>query len=250
MKSRDRGVSYEPVVVEVCLGQSTSALESFGRERMLLTTHLPTPFVSQVIRLVAPQFVDAEIVVTSDVDMLALSPTLLDYCAGLIISGQTDFVVARDVLPPGQYPICYCLASPSIWQRVMGSQDSATVGNVLQDIFNERVEGSVYNGSRGGSGWFADQETIYARLAEAREAGLRVSLLEDSFTGHQRLDRVNLRGLLSRLIALKGVLAGFYTDFHLEVPIRPAGLGFVLLVLVFQKVGGAFRRILSPFSKH
>lgn len=216
---------------------------------MSLTTSLPTPFVSQVIRLIVPQFVDAEIVVTSDVDMLVLSPTLLDFSAGLIISGQTDFVVARDVLPSGQYPICYCLASPSTWERVMGPTNATTVGSVLHEIFRERVEDSDYDGSRGGSGWFADQETIYARLAQAREAGVRVSLLQDSFTGHQRLDRLNLRRFPSRVIALKGVLAGFYTDFHLEVPIRPAGIGFALLVLVFQKVGGAFRNLLVPSAK-
>jgi hypothetical protein len=190
---------------------------------------MPTAFVSQTARIIEAQNSVADYVMTSDIDMLPLS---VSFECALIDSRDFDpnsFFILRDVLEPGQFPICYNLAKPEVWRLLIHSYGvGSPTSKILRDILDEFGGNSAYSGLHGGSGWTIDQQTLW-NLVTDNAAGIRFEKFLDSQTRHRRLDRLHHRGLL-KWLALPLVFIGFYHDYHVHHPIV-ANMRYVKAVL-------------------
>lgn len=84
-----------------------------------LDTQPPTSFVAQTCRLFLAPHVQADYVITSDVDMAVLSLRVVETAVSWLEAGDSEFAVVRDVLPDGQIAICYCIGTqklgPGLW---------------------------------------------------------------------------------------------------------------------------------------
>lgn len=190
---------------------------------------MPTAFVSQTARIIEAQNSDADYVMTSDIDMLPLS---VSFECALIDSQDFDpnsFFILRDVLEPGQFPICYNLAKPEVWRLLFHSYGvGSPTSKILRDILDKFGGDSAYSGLHGGSGWTIDQQTLW-NLIQDNVAGIKFEKFLDSQTRHRRLDRLHHRGFLKWLV-LPLVLIGFYHDYHVHHPIV-ANMKYVKAVL-------------------
>lgn len=165
----------------------------------------------------APQQ-DADLVLTTDVDMFPLNNDFLAPAINECIRDPQAFIVVRDVLAPGQFPICYSLASPAVWGTVFGEKSDAEINLTLKSLFDGRVASESYVGSRGGEGWYVDQQYLFERVTAASEAGeISLVLMDDSQTGHKRLDRSRHRGLLRWKVLVQVAISGF-SDYHVHHP--------------------------------
>jgi hypothetical protein len=201
---------------------------------------MPTAFVSQTARIIEAQNSVADYVMTSDIDMLPLS---VSFECALIDSHDFDpnsFFILRDVLEPGQYPICYNLAKPEVWRSLIHSYGvGSPTSKILRDILDEFGGNSAYSGLHGGSGWTIDQQTLW-NLIQDNVAGIRFEKFLDSQTRHRRLDRIHHRGFLKWLI-LPLVFIGFYHDYHVHHPIV-ANMKYVKVALRIRNLGIGLRQ--------
>lgn len=105
-----------------------------------------------------------EWLITSDVDMAVFKePTYL--VAGNIKFGDKSHenvtIVGEDLVPKGQYPICYCCASVEAWRdfmKINGRSYQKCIDDMLGYIEMEHMRGNL---------WCRDQETLYNNLQEA-----------------------------------------------------------------------------------
>jgi hypothetical protein len=193
---------------------------------------LDSGFLAQISRLVLPSALDADCVLTTDIDMLPLSQRLTR--AGIKELGLSpdSIIVLRDVLPPGEYPICYNLGSPSTFGKLLGGPkrvpkntspmgDPGLRGAVLEQfarrLLRKYAGQDGYSGIHGGAGWNIDQVFLWDQLSPHVPGGV-VKLLNDSTNGHRRLDRSKHVWPLNWLVLPLAVM-GFYTDYHLHHPI-------------------------------
>ena len=172
-------------------------------------------FVSQVVRILQPSLEVADFVLTTDVDMLPLSDAVYEKALESITEGA-EFVVCRDVLKKGQYPICYNIASPSAWRRLNNVLSEQMLVGVLSKRFKQL---DSYSGERGGRGWFKDQEFLYDMVSDFESKGGVVTKLGDGLSKHRRFDRLFTPFPLN-WIALVALIFGSFTDYHVHHPIR------------------------------
>ena len=222
-------IKFVPKVLIVAKSIPKSLLQFSEFLVLIDPLDMPTAFVSQTARIIEAQNSVADYVMTSDIDMLPLS---VSFECALIDSQDFDpnsFFILRDVLEPGQFPICYNLAKPEVWRLLFHSYGAGSpTSKILRDILDKFGGNSAYSGLHGGSGWTIDQQTLW-NLIQDNVAGIRFEKFLDSQTRHRRLDRLHHRGFL-KWLALPLVLIGFYHDYHVHHPIV-ANMKYVKAVL-------------------
>jgi hypothetical protein len=173
--------------------------------------------VSQIIRLLMPALSDADIVMTSDIDMVPLSSRIEVEATNRIKSNKNFFMNTRNVLPPGQFAICYNLASPETWSKVTGVSKHADVYPKLQRIISEFSDSLGVTDIHGGPSWYMDQLYLYEALMK-HNSGISLQLWSDSETHHRRLDRAHHRFPLNWIV-LPMLLVGYFHDYHVHHPV-------------------------------
>lgn len=174
-----------------------------------------TAFQAQCVRLLYPALLDGDgAVLVSDMELMPLSP---GYFHGSLAGLDARFfVVYRDVHHPrGEVAIPYNAAEPRTWQDVTGVADEEDVRASLAAW----ARGRVYDGVRGGEGWYTDQLTLFRLLTTWPESAQRLWMLDDEYTGFRRLERAAVEGAapLDPRIE-RDVRARRYTDYNAVVP--------------------------------
>jgi len=218
LKSHRSDVSFEPKVLVVA-GELPIELLDYRNwcELYSCSEELSSVFVSQNIRTLQPSLESSDYVITTDVDMLPLHTRVFMSAIEEILSGE-EIVICRDVLSPGQYPICYNLASPATWNKINNVNCTEDIDKKLVEVFEQISSNGDYRGQHGGSGWFTDQEILYEEINMFEKLGGRVKKLSDRDTRHRRLDRLwhpfPINWLLLPLVPF-----GFFSDYHVHHPI-------------------------------
>ena len=212
------GVVFSPKVL--VFGDVDPELLSKYRDNVeQLSVSCDTAFASQNARTLWGGVSKADIVVTSDVDMLPLDLRLVRRSILECLREEHTLVVSRNVLPEGQYPICYSLARPITWRKVFNISTKEELEERLDHLWGKLAVGSGYSGAHGGKGWSFDQEYLYTEVERQRLlSSIKVVKLADSDTGHRRLDRIFLRGYF-RWLQILGVALSIYTDYHIHHPV-------------------------------
>ena len=219
LTSANPSLTYVPKVL-VMADELPDSLQKYSQWCQVfdLGDTVSSTFGSQASRILQPSLEEADLVLTTDVDMLPMSDRIFQKAIEAIEIGA-EFVVCRDVLPLGQYPICYNLASPDVWARVNGVKTSIEVRAKLCIWFDRLLTGDEYAGNHGGVGWFADQEHLFEMVESFEQRGGKVVKLKDRETGHRRLDRLFMPFPIN-WIFLPAVKAGYFTDYHVHHPIN------------------------------
>jgi len=213
------GVTYVPKVL-VLAESLPSELKEYEKwcELFVLEPGISSTFGSQAVRILKPSLQDADYIITTDVDMLPMSDKVFAFGLESIAKGA-EFVICRDVLPVGQYPICYNLASPETWKKLTNIDSVESVHKLLSKWFERVASNDQYLGVHGGAGWFADQEALFEMVDEFEKRGGRVDKLRDRKTGHKRLDRLFMPFPLNWL-TVPMVCFGSFTDYHVHHPVN------------------------------
>lgn len=147
-----------------------------------------------------------EILITSDADMLPFHP-LLD----LISPGQFN-LIGCDLVPEGQFAMCYAAGTVEQWRDVM-KVGGRSYQQCLDDLLGH-IEAESFRGNY----WGKDQETLFNQVEEAKsQSGANIPIwpIERARPGTQfadhRLDRTD-SFLLDRL-------SPSIVDFHLPRPL-------------------------------
>ena len=216
LNSSQNFVQYTPKVVIVAnkLPEELNNYSQWCEVRQELA-NVSSVFTSQVVRILQPSLEVADFVLSTDVDMLPLSDLVFLEALNSADAGA-EFVVCRDVLKKGQYPICYNFASPTSWRRLNNVVSEDTLVRVLLESYAQLES---YSGERGGVGWFRDQEFLYKMVTDFESKGGVVSRLSDRASHHKRFDR-GLTPFPLNWLALVALAFGSYTDYHVHHPIR------------------------------
>jgi hypothetical protein len=172
---------------------------------------VPSALAAQMSRIIWPGTLPqgTGYVMTTDVDMLPLSMTLLDAAR---LRAADSFVIARNVLEAdGQFPICYSVATTGLWREVFSSSN-----DFASDLSSAIGAGTAYSGTHGGTGWFTDQEYLFERVTEWERKGGSVVRLRDADSGHQRLDRTSSR--TRTVLGAPLIARQRWTDYHSYEP--------------------------------
>lgn len=177
---------------------------------------IDTALVAQLSRVLYAGEKEAKSIMLTDIDMVPLRRNIYYKNFLRTLGRGNTIVVLRDVLEPGEYPICYNFASPDTWDKLNMSDQPATrmkteVSSILEEF------GGKYEGVHGGIGWNIDQRYLYSRIEE-KSSQLNVIRLADPETGHRRLDR-NRHRFPRNWVVLPLIILGRYTDFHLMHPV-------------------------------
>lgn len=219
-QSEVRGVKFVPKVILVA-SELPEELSDFADYCELFESTLPSSFVAQNVRSLIAGFQDSDLVATSDIDMFPLTTRVFDFGLRTLSSPKAnEFVVLRDVLPHGQYPICYSLAAPATWAKVFEMSDKNQIHHRLKQIFSESVDAEIFDGAHGGHAWFTDQEFLFTKVKNsASQSGLRIIPVLDDESGHRRLDRYYHRGFIKWML-LPLVNRGYFSDYHVHHPVK------------------------------
>ncbi len=242
-----------PHFIDFWLGRSAASAHDFTPMVLIIGSNLPknlesyskycrlynppfgvsSVFSSQIIRLLYPAICATDVVLTTDIDMIPLSSREIDFVLSERDKNDSSFDVVRDVLPEGQYPICYNIATPQTWSDVTGVRSLSDVDKVLEKEFLAmNVANSDYDGERGADGWYTDQEYLFRVVESFERMGGPVRRFRDSETGHKRLDRLGPYFLSWVLIPL--VILGVFTDHHLRHPVKRYSLFMSALKLAVK----------------
>lgn len=177
-------------------------------------------FTSQFVRSVYASLVNSDLVLTTDIDMLPLSVKVFEFALESSPEPLSSFHVCRDVLPEGQYAICYNIAAPSIWAQVTGVRSLEDVSKVLiREYANSYDRNKGYSEDHGAIGWYSDQEYLYSVVDRyERDRDGKVLRFLDKETKHSRLDRISA-SLLLKWLLLPRVLLDSLTDYHVHHPV-------------------------------
>jgi hypothetical protein len=178
---------------------------------------LDSAFVSQVIRIYMAGISEAQYAMTSDVDMLPLNPKVYEFGIRNVYNSN-DFVVLRDVLPAGEFPICYNLASAKTWNQLFIDQKNKSSSEFLNRVNSKYNADDSYSGIHGGIGWSIDQRFLYDSVVDSGTA-IQIKKFTDAQTGHRRLDRIHHRFPFNWLL-LPFVVFGRFSDYHVHHPIQ------------------------------
>lgn len=177
-------------------------------------------FTSQFVRALYAPLVQSDLVLTTDVDMLPLSLEVFNFVLQSSTKPLSTFHICRDVLPEGQYAICYNIAAPDVWSEVTGVKNLDDVSELLQREFRyAREKNSGYSEDHGAAGWYSDQEFLY-RVIEFYEQKSKGKVLKftDQATRHSRLDRASASFPMKWFLLLR-VLFNSLTDYHVHHPV-------------------------------
>jgi hypothetical protein len=218
LKTTTPGVSFVPKVL-VMAEELPESLHKYSRwcEVFYLNREISSTFSSQAVRILQPSLEEADYVLTTDVDMLPMSDRVFEKAINALNLGA-EFVVCRDVLPVGQYPVCYNIAAPKVWARINGTRTQFDVVQKLQTWFESLKAGYSYAGEHGGAGWFTDQERLFELVNEFENEGGKVTKLKDRDTGHRRLDRLFMPFPINWII-LPAIKNRYFTDYHVHHPV-------------------------------
>jgi hypothetical protein len=178
---------------------------------------LDPAFVSQVIRIYMAGVSEAQYAMTSDVDMLPLNPKVYEFGIQNLVNSN-DFVVLRDVLPAGEFPICYNLASAKTWNQLFINQKNSSPQEFLNGVNRNYNADNSYSGIHGGIGWSIDQRFLYDSVVDSGTT-IQIKKFTDVQTGHRRLDRIHHRFPFNWLL-LPFVVFGRFSDYHVHHPIQ------------------------------
>jgi hypothetical protein len=225
------GLRIEPKVMIV--GDKMPPLqEKYLRYCLLVNPGtLPSAFVAQTIRLTEAKNSAANLVMTSDIDMLPLGLALVNEAISRLDANFNAFVITRDVLNTGQYPICYNIAAPGTWAQLI-TADSGEFWDP-EKILASYGGSKSYDGQHGGVGWTIDQEFLYS-LVEKASPSIHLIKMDDSENSHKRLDRA-IHTFPLNWLALPLVLISFYTDYHVHHPIEKQK-NFIMILQRIQKL--------------
>ena len=149
--------------------------------------------------------------------MLPLNPKIFEFGIRNVIK-PNDFVVLRDVLPAGEFPICYNLASVKTWNQLFISQKNISPQGFLHEINRHYNSDNSYSGIHGGMGWGIDQRFLYDEIIKSGNT-INVKRFTDKLTGHRRLDRIHHRFPFNWLL-IPFVILGKFSDYHIHHPIQ------------------------------
>jgi hypothetical protein len=201
---------------------------------------MPTAYVAQTSRIIEARNSMTHFVMTSDIDMLPLN---VDFESSKINSEALDqdtFFILRDVLKPGQFPICYNLAQPKVWRLLIDRFGSETgTQEILREILNDFGGNSAYSGKHGGKGWTIDQQTLWS-LVQDNVGKIRFETFSDHQTNHRRLDRIYHNGLLKWLL-LPLVFFGYFHDYHVHHPVD-SNQTYIKIVIFIRNLGFGMKR--------
>jgi hypothetical protein len=201
---------------------------------------MPTAFIAQTSRIIEARNSRADFVMTSDIDMLPLNVNFESSIIDSVTLNQNPFFILRDVLEPGQFPICYNLASPKVWRLLLSRHGSETPTlTILRDILDNFGGNSAYSGLHGGKGWTIDQQTLW-NLIQDNNLKIQFERFEDHQTAHRRLDRIHHKGFL-KWLTLPFVFCGFFHDYHVHHPVDK-NQNFIKAVIVARNLGFGMRR--------
>jgi hypothetical protein len=206
--------------------------------RVRLFAPLPgvhTAFQSQCVRLLYPALVDAPgAVLISDMELVPMRPGYFhDAVAGVderfFVPYRGDIFLHRE-----EIAIPYNAARPETWAEIFGVGDQDDVHRRLA----EWASGVSYEGVRGGSGWYTDQLVLYRTLLPWGEATGRLWLLDDQFTGYNRLERAEVEGEAEVPDEVRRkIRSRRYTDFNSCIPhSRFAGVNEAVLELALESL--------------
>jgi hypothetical protein len=228
-------VKFIPRVLIVANAIPDSLYEYSEYLQLVDPLDIPTAFVSQTARIIEARSSSADFVITSDIDMLPLSINFESSLVNSVKPDQKSFYILRDVLEPGQFPICYNLAGPDVWGSLFDRYGSAaSTQKILKEILNEFGGESGYSGIHGGQGWTIDQQALWV-LIQAKAQEIEVRRFIDQQTGHRRLDRIHHRGLIRWLI-LPFVFLGFFHDYHVHHPVN-SNQNYIRAVIWIRNLG-------------
>jgi transcriptional regulator CtsR len=181
------------------------------------TYNLNSAFVAQGIRILIPQLLEADLVMTSDVDMFPLSLRILENSI-VKLEELGDFVIYRDILSEKEIPICYNIASPQNWKILMSDLKSFQgCINSLEEQLTSRGGPQSYAGHHGGTGWTMDQEYLYAKVRENTLLNF-IRLGADDISFH-RLDRAYHKRGLEWIFGIM-TLFRYWDDYHAHLPVE------------------------------
>lgn len=100
-----------------------------------------------------PELDEKEVLITGDVDMAVFGDYLLQGNSGQI------HVFGTDLVPVGQYPICYVAMPCKTWRQVMWITPGVPVQQYLDELLGH-LECDHFRGNY----WGKDQETIYNQV--------------------------------------------------------------------------------------
>jgi hypothetical protein len=208
------GLHTRPKIIYVGDGMPSMLEPLSDFVQRLSVSSVPSGFAAQNIRVLAAGWSDADLVMTTDIDMLPVSQRVTRRMVAQLAGAPDGFVIGRDVLSEAEVAICYNMASPATWSRLwQGTCAPENAATELDNILQQSAE--RYEGTHGGLGWHIDQQHLHQRL---RETGINVVRLNDSFTGHRRLDRGRHRSPRHWAV-LPSAASGYFTDYHVHLPI-------------------------------
>lgn len=151
------GVVYESNLLKNALIRRTLENKDIHLERHYFSAPSDKqPTYSQCSRLYAAclNLPDDEVLVTGDVDMIVFQKP--DYFPGSV------FIFGYDLVPNGQYPMCYLVGDVKTWRKLIGNNDGfqKNLDNLLGDINCENMRGNY---------WAKDQEQIFSMLSRFPE---------------------------------------------------------------------------------
>ena len=233
-------VRFLPKVLIVASSIPDSLREYSDYLLLINPLEMPTAFVAQAARIIEPRNSIADFVMTSDIDMLPLN---VDFETSIINSkslNQDSFFILRDVLKPGQFPICYNLARPKAWRSLIKRYGSESeTSKILSDILKENGGNSAYSGLHGGKGWSIDQETLW-NLVQDNTDKIQFKSFTDHQTAHRRLDRSSHRGFIKWLV-LPLVFFGYFHDYHVHHPVDSNRL-YIRTLIKIRNLGFGLKR--------
>ena len=230
------GYIIEPKVA-IIADKLPEELQQFEPHLILINniSDLNSAFTAQGIRILIPQLLKADLVMTSDIDMFPLSVRILKNSI-LKLKKLNDFIIYRDILSEKEIPICYNISSPNNWKILMSDQKNIQgCIETLKDQLIIRGGVNSYSGFHGGAGWTIDQEFMYSKVQENSRLNF-IRLRANDVTFH-RLDRVyHNRG--SQWILGILVLFGYWDDYHAHLPVsrRKYFLFYLSMLVKLQNV--------------
>ena len=212
------GIRYVPKVLLVA-EEIPSFLDDLSEYLQLINPQdLPSAFVAQASRLTEASNSAADYVMTSDIDMLPITLAFENSLLSRTGTSFDSFFILRDVLEPGQYPICYNLAAPKTWGRLLsGTYPKMESMDILRNFLNSNGGEEGYGGMHGGIGWTLDQELLW-KIIENENGSIKVIKFTDLETKHRRLDGARYRGI-SKWVFAPLVLFGYFHDYHIHHPV-------------------------------
>ena len=205
-------VRFHPKVLLVS-NELPKHLTALNRYIQLVEPKKNSSFESQILRLMYAPLSDSDIVLTSDIDMIPLNPRFLSKGLRAISHNPRLFVIVRDSLPPGQFPICYSMATPKSWARVTEIKRKSDIDEELRAASTRFAN----NHSQTDHSWTADQEWLYEKVSSTSSSSENILKLTDADTGFRRLDRKFVTHSKA-WVHLTSILKGSYSDYHFLRP--------------------------------